>query len=94
LHTFAFEEAVALGLEAEDEAFDTVDEAFAAAATVLVAVAAGKDSELLPLGQNVIFKLTSLSWHATWTWLSSGTKNAVLQSGAEQVAPCPSHPPK
>lgn len=44
--------------------------------------------------QKVISKPTSLDWHETCTWLSSGTKNAVLQSFVAQVAPEPSHPPK
>jgi len=45
-----------------------------------------------PSGQKVISKLTSFVWQATWTHVSSGWKNAVLQSSVKQVAPWPSQP--
>jgi len=44
-------------------------------------------------GQNVINRLASLSWHATWTQVSSGCLNAVLQPSESHVVPTPSQPP-
>lgn len=44
--------------------------------------------------QNEMRMSTLSAWHATWTWLSSGTKKAVSQVLDEQVAPVPSQPLK
>jgi len=44
-------------------------------------------------GQNVIKRLALSSWHATWTQVSSGCLNAVLQLSESHVVPTPSQPP-
>jgi len=50
------------------------------------------DDEDDPSGQNVINRLTLFSWHATWTHVSSGCLNALVQPAESHVVPSPSQP--
>jgi len=43
--------------------------------------------------QNVIMRFTLSAWHARWTSLSFGSKNAVSQFALAHCAPSPSHEP-
>jgi hypothetical protein len=44
-------------------------------------------------GQNVISRSASVSSHCTCTWLSVGTKNALLHAGVAHAVPRPAHVP-
>lgn len=76
-------------LEGEGDSECEVGDAIAFDWTLLLwgSFCAGAGATGVLFGQKVISRFTLSSWQATCTWLSSELWNAVLQSGAVQMAP-------